>query len=90
MASASDSTIDVRIQKMPKEYWSPERFAQGYRKIAGIGEKAFSVSELGGWKACALSSKNVVCVGMDGGRASADAASALLKMSLQRASAGRQ
>ena len=83
--STSDSTISVNIQKFDKHYWSPERMADGYRKIGGIGEKAFAVPELGGWKACALSGKNVVCVNMNGGRASADAASALLTTSLQRA-----
>ncbi|MBD5604867.1 MAG: hypothetical protein IAI48_07230 [Candidatus Eremiobacteraeota bacterium] len=80
----SDSSIYVNIQRFDKHYWSPERMADGYRTISGIGEKAFAVPELGGWKACALAGKNVVCVNMSGGRASAAAASALLKTSLQR------
>lgn len=79
-----DGDASVLVQSVGASYASPPTLAPTFRKLTDMGDKAYVVSELGGWDAGAPQGDQFVIVSVAGPKASADTAIALLKETLKR------
>lgn len=85
--SDDGSYVQVQVIADPN-YWSPPSLANGYRELAGLGEAAYVVPEMGGFAAGALESGQVIAVGLAGEGASEQAAEGLLRLVVERLKGG--
>lgn len=86
-SGASDPETFFEIQIIDDvHYWAKRSLDPGYEKLDGIAKEAFVVPGLfgRGFDAHALTDKQIIAVGMNGGSASRDAAVAALRTVLER------
>jgi hypothetical protein len=69
--------LTVRI--IPKNYYEEPSLARGFKMLPGVGDKAWVVPELGGWRAAAMKGAKVAVIQVDGGTSNQDKTVALLK-----------
>ncbi len=65
------------LQIAPARYYEEPKLAPNQR-LVGIGEKAYVISELGGWRGAALKGRSVVAIRLDGGKSNRATALAAL------------
>jgi hypothetical protein len=83
--ASSDPSGYVQIQVIEDtSYWENPELAEGYETVAGVGQEAFVAPDLKGWKAGALTPKEVVFISMSGGSSEADTAVSLLRDAVDR------
>lgn len=75
----------VQIQRVDASYWTEPSLSKSFKKLAGVGKKAYTDTGFPGeWTAAAQHGKVMTVVGMRSGKASREAAAALLKETLAR------
>jgi hypothetical protein len=75
----------VQIQRVDAEYWNEPTMSTSYKKLSGVGQKAYTDTGFPGeWAAVALHGKTMTAIGMRNGKASREAAAALLEETLTR------
>lgn len=79
--------VQVQVIEDPGD-WSPPTLADGYTELAGTGEKAYVLPEMGGFAAGALDRGLVVAVSLAGEGASAESAGSLLRLVVARLRGG--
>ena len=67
------------VQIVPARYYEEPKLAPDFRRLVGIGEKAYLISELGGWRGAALKGRSAVAIRLDGGKSSRATALAALE-----------
>jgi hypothetical protein len=76
---ADGSTGSLTVQIVSARYYNEPKLGTGFKKLAGIADRAFVVNSLGGWSAGALKGKKAVVIGVDGGKTTRDTAVTILK-----------
>jgi hypothetical protein len=68
-ADGSDGSMTAQI--VPARYYNEPKLGNGFKKLTGVGEKAYIVPSLGGWEAGALKGSKAVVIRADISRANA-------------------
>lgn len=82
--STKDYEGDMMVQVVPAQYHEEPRLAKGFKRLPDLGNKAFVVPEMGGWKAAVLRGQESIVVSVAGPAASEQGAVGLLKETLAR------
>lgn len=81
---AKDGDGDVLIQVVPADYHEPHSLSEGFRKLDGLGEKAFVERAYDGWSAGTIHGNESVVAMVAGEKASPETAEALLRETIKR------
>ena len=60
---ADGSVGGLTAQIVPARYYTEPKLGNGFKTLAGIGEKAYILPSLGGWEAGALKGSKAVVIG---------------------------
>jgi hypothetical protein len=82
--AAKDYDGDMLVQIVPASNHEQPTLAKGFQRLPEIGDKAFVLPEMGGWKAATLRGNESIIVSLAGPAASQQATVALLKEVLAR------
>jgi hypothetical protein len=63
-ADGSDGGLTVQI--VPARYYLEPKLGHGFKKLTGVGQRAYIVPSLGGWEAGALKGSKAVVIGTPG------------------------
>ena len=74
-----DEESYVIIQVADTTNWIDPRQAPGYQVLEGVGKRAYSHREEGGWRAMALTDKGISAVVLSGSSAKRESALAILR-----------
>jgi hypothetical protein len=80
--TATDGTGYLHIRAIPADYWLPPSHSGDYRALAGIGQAAYVMEEMGGWAGGVKNAREAITLELIGPAASADAAARLLKIAV--------
>jgi hypothetical protein len=69
--------LTVRI--VPPSYYTEPKLGKGFKRLTGIGDKAYVAPQLGGWVAGAVKGKLAVVIQVDGGKSTEATAVTVLK-----------
>ncbi|MDR2244368.1 MAG: hypothetical protein LBE15_03035 [Burkholderiales bacterium] len=62
--STRDENRFIQVQLVPARYWEDRHAVKGYRRLEGIGQKAYVVPELGDWLVAVQTQKDAVFVSL--------------------------
>ncbi len=84
--AAPGKTGSLMVQIVPPRYYpeSESKHLNGFKRLSGIGEKAFVAPRLGGWTAAALKGTKVVTVWTNGGKTNSGTAVSIVKTLVQQ------
>jgi hypothetical protein len=74
----------LTVRLIPARYYTAPTLAKDYAVLPGIGDKAYVISELGGWRAGALKGRDAVIIQVDGGKSNRNTAVTVLKMVVRK------
>jgi len=76
---ADGSTGTLTVQVVPARYYDEPKLGQDFKRVSGIGDRAFVVRDMGGWNAGALKGARAVVILVSGGKTTRATALAILK-----------
>lgn len=81
---AKDGEGDVMIQIVPKSYHRNPTLADGYARLADLGEQGNVTPDMGGWVAATIIGEESILTSVAGQSATAASAEALLRETIKR------
>lgn len=76
---ADNSPGTLTIQVVPARYYDEPNLGPQFKRLTGIGDRAFVVHDMGGWTAGALKGRKALVIHVDGGKTNRATAITILK-----------